>query len=69
MILTPAQVRAFQKATAVANDVLPQIEWLEQIAAAYPPVLERVQIVRAQRDMLARLAEVGLEADRVLSQG
>lgn len=69
MILTPTQVRAFQKALAVANDGLPQLEWLEQVAAVYPPAMERVQVVRANRDMLQRLAEVGLEADRVLSQG
>lgn len=69
MILTTTQQRAFSKGQAVANDVLPQLEWLEQVAAVYPPAAERVALARAQRDMLAKLAETALEADRVLSQG
>lgn len=68
MILTPAQTRAFQKAQAVANDVLPQLEFLETLAEIYPPIQESVKQARAQRDLLSRLSETALETDRILSQ-
>lgn len=67
MILTPTQVKSLQKCQAVANEVLPQVEWLERMAQAYPPIADRVAQVRLKRDMLATLAESALEADRVLS--
>lgn len=67
MILTKAQVSSFQKALAISNDVLPQVEWLETVAQAYPPIRERVEQVRLQREMLHALAAAALEADRILS--
>lgn len=67
MILSKTQVSTFQKALAVSNDVLPQVEWLERVAEQYPPIAERVALVRLQRDMLHNLASSALEADRILS--
>lgn len=67
MILTSRQAKAFQQGIAVANTVLPRIEFLERLAAAYPAITERVQQLRTQRDFLLHLSETGLEADRILS--
>lgn len=67
MILTPTQQRAFAKGQAIANEILPQLEWLERMAEVYPPIAEQVAQARTQRDLLARMAETALEADRVLS--
>lgn len=68
MILTKAQVSALTKAQGAAHEALPIVEWLEQVAAVYPAIAERVQQLRDRRDMLARVAEVALEADRMMSQ-
>jgi hypothetical protein len=61
---TPAQLRAFQKGQAVANEVLPRLERLEALATISPRLAEQVQSLRTQRDYLARFCEAALELHR-----
>lgn len=66
MILTRAQIAAFEKAIAVANNILPRIELLAAMARVNPALEARVQEFRAKRDYLYALAEAALEFDRQL---
>lgn len=58
--------KAMQQALATSNDLLPRLEYLEQVATAYPELTARVAELRAKRDFLSQLASVALEAERIL---
>lgn len=68
MILTKAQNAAFQKAKAVANDVLPKIEFIEGLARVNQQMLERAKELRSRREYLVQLADTALELDRSLTR-
>jgi hypothetical protein len=63
-ILTSAQVAAMQRALSAANQVLPRLEMLEQLAQVNPGLRQRVSELRAQREYLYQLAMTALELDR-----
>lgn len=63
MILTPSQVGAFERAIAVVNEIRPQLELLESIAAAYPPLQVTVSDLRSRADQLQAQAEAALAAN------
>lgn len=67
-ILTKPQIAAFQRAKAVANDVLPKIEFIEGMAKVNGAMQERAKELRARREYLVQLAETALELDRSLGQ-
>ena len=66
-MLTAAQRKAFQQVIAIANDILPRLEYLEQVAGAYPELVSRVKELRQQRDWLHQLGTVAVEAERILA--
>lgn len=66
-MLDPKQRKALQQAIATANDILPRLEYLEQIATAYPELQARAAELRQRRDFLFNLASLAVEAERVLS--
>lgn len=68
-VLSRTSINACQRALAACNDVLPALERLEEIAAVYPPILERVQDLRARQEYLRAAAETALGMDRTLSDG
>lgn len=61
MILTAAQVSAFERAIASSNNVLPKIEILERLGTINPPLAERARQLRTKRDYLYQLSEAALE--------
>jgi hypothetical protein len=67
MILNARQRKAFEQGIAASNNVLPQLEWLEQLANVHPVIRERVQDLRTKRDYLKHLSETALEAERIVS--
>lgn len=66
MILTPAQIRAFERGIAVANEVRPRLEHLEAIAQAYPPLAVQASDLRARLEQLIAQCEAALAANRVM---
>lgn len=67
MILTRAQIAAFEKAQAVAINILPRLEHLRAMARVDPRLQPRVEELEAKRRYLHDLAEAALEFDRQLS--
>lgn len=61
MILTPPQVKTFEKAVAAAASVLQKIEFLEKLAEADPNIRERVETAKAQHHFLSTLATLALD--------
>lgn len=66
MILTPAQVKVFEKALHATDAVLQKLEFLEKLAEASPEIAERVSTLRTQRDYLNTLASLALELNATL---
>ena len=62
-ILTSGQRAALQRAAAAALQLLPKIELLEALGNVSPQWAERAAELRVRRDLLARLAEAGLQFD------
>jgi len=60
MILTTAQLGAFQRAIAAANNVLPKVELIEHLAAVAPALQARAQELRSRMDYLRTLAEAAI---------
>lgn len=66
MILTASQAATMQKVQAVANQVLPRIEYLEALAASHPAIRERAAELRGRREYLSNLSTSALELNRQL---
>lgn len=67
MILTRAQIAAFEKAIATANQILPRIEFLAALARLNPQIQQRVDELRAKRDYLYAISEAALEFERQMN--
>lgn len=61
MILTPAQVRVFEKGLHAADAVLQKLEFMERLAEADETLRERVETERAKRDYLSTISRLALE--------
>lgn len=68
-VLTTAQASAMRRVQAIANDVLPRIEFLEALAGVSPELAARVRDLRTQREYLYNLALTALELDRSIGSG
>lgn len=62
MKLSPSQKRCFAKGEEICRDVLPKLEWLEQVAKAAPQYAEQVGELRDLHDHLATVCAAGLAA-------
>ena len=63
-MLTPTQLRAFERGIAAANEARPTVEYLERVAADVPHIQERVQELRTRLDYLQNMCETCIAADR-----
>lgn len=61
MILTPAQVRVFEKAVHAADAVLQKLEFLQRLSEADPALAERVADIAATREFLALISRLALD--------
>lgn len=69
MILTPAQRRAMERGIATANEVLPRLDFLRELAEIDPGLKQRHDDLRTQRDFLHRLSTKAIELDRNSGNG
>lgn len=69
MILNDRQKATLNKAIAVANNVLPHVEYLERVAALVPELQQRAEQIRTKRDYLLHVANTLLDVDRMMSNG
>lgn len=65
-MLTPAQIKAFQQAITLVNQALPNIELLESIATAYPPLELQAQSLRSQADQIVAQSQAALAANEAM---
>jgi len=65
-ILTNSQRSALSRAEAAANDIRPQVEYLEKLAAVDPRIADRVQELRVRLDYLSLVSQTALQLDRTL---
>lgn len=63
MILTPTQRAAFQRAVAKANEVLPLLDALSELAAIDTSLQQRHDELRTARDLLHRVSTKALQID------
>ena len=68
-MLNDRQVSVCQKGIAVANEVLPRIEYLSRVAAQFPELQPRVDQIRTKRDFLYNLSNVLLQVHRDMKSG
>lgn len=61
-MITPEQKRIFEQAHATALSLIPQIEYLENIAPSIPDIQETVQSLRTRRDYLEQMCSACLAA-------